>query len=81
MRRFNLVRTEDVHGSSGVGVVAEGVAFSDFQGPVAMRWLGLGDTPQSIVVFYECGIRDVRAIHGHEGRTEIVWLDPDEATH
>lgn len=36
MEIFELVRNNDVTGISGVGVVAEGVIFSD--GTVALRW-------------------------------------------
>src|SRR4051794_16547249 len=35
--RFELHRDQDISGVSGVGVVAEGVAFTD--GTVALRWL------------------------------------------
>jgi len=44
------------------------VEFSD--GTVAMRWLR---RPFS-VAFYG-SIRDVLAIHGHGGRTQVKWLD------
>jgi len=64
---FLLVRSEDVSGVSGTGIVAEGVEFSD--GTVAMRWLR---HPFS-VAFYG-SIRDVLAIHGHGGKTRVKWL-------
>lgn len=67
MRLFLLIRNEDVSGVSGTGIVAEGVEFSD--GTVAMRWLR---RPFS-VAFYG-SIRDVLAIHGHGGRTQVKWL-------
>ena len=66
---FLLERIEDVSGVSGTGVVAEGVRFSD--GTVALRWTS--DWPTS-VVFHERGIDSVRAVHGHGGKTRIVWL-------
>ncbi len=72
-RRFKLVRTEDVNGVSGVGDVAMGVEFPD--GTVALRWAG--GFPTSITAFDERGIESVIAIHGHEGRTQLVWLDGD----
>lgn len=71
MRRFELHRDEDVSGVSGQGVVAEGVAFSN-GGPVALRWLS--EFPTS-VVFHDRGIESLEAVHGHQGRTRIVWLD------
>lgn len=71
MRRFELHRDEDVSGVSGTGVVAEGVAFSN-GGPVALRWTS--EWPTS-VVFHDRGVESLEAVHGHNGRTRIVWLD------
>jgi hypothetical protein len=69
-RRFRLMRHEDVSGVSGTGPVAEGVQFTD--GAVALRWYG--DYPTTTVWD---GIDSVIAIHGHNGATEVEWLDPD----
>jgi len=69
-RAFVLQRDEDVTGVSGTGVVAEGVEFSD--GTVSLRWTS--EWPTS-VVFHDRGIESVRAVHGHDGRTRIVWRD------
>ena len=69
-RRFELHRDEDATGVSGTGVVADGCAFPD--GVVALRWRG--GFPTS-VVFHDRGIEAVEAVHGHGGRTRIVWLD------
>ena len=68
MRRFHLVRHEDVSGCSGCGVVAEGVIWSG--GHVSLTWLlaPYGETR------YAC-LADVERIHGHEGRTQVVMLD------
>jgi hypothetical protein len=68
LRRFFLDRTEDVSGTSGVGVVAEGVVFTD--GTVVLRWI----TELRSTAVYG-GIEDVAAIHGHEGSTMVVWMD------
>jgi len=80
MRRFELHRDEDVSGVSGTGIVAEGVAFSA-GGPVALRWTS--EWPTS-VVFHDRGVESLEAVHGHNGRTRIVWLDaspvPDETS-
>ena len=73
MRRFELHRDEDVSGVSGTGVVAEGVAFSN-GGPVALRWTS--EWPTS-VVFHDRGTESLEAVHGHNGRTRIVWLDAE----
>lgn len=71
MRRFMLVRSEDISGVSGTGDVAEGVAFST--GKVVIAWMR---TPISIDIYDS--VDDLLAIHGHNGRTRIRWLD-DEA--
>lgn len=69
MRRFELHRQEDITGASGTGVVAEGVEFST--GWVALTWL----TAVNSLVFCPW-IANVEAIHGHNGATHIVWVDP-----
>ncbi len=68
MRRFVLRRLEDVNGISGVGDVAEGVEFTD--GTAAMRWR----TTTASTTFYASMV-DVEKIHGHEGRTVVIWTD------
>ena len=68
LRRFNLLRKEDFSGISGAGTVAEGVQFSD--GTCAMRW----KTATTSTAIYR-NAEDLIAIHGHEGRTQIVWID------
>lgn len=71
MRRFQLKRNKDVSGVSGTGAVAEGVEFSN--GMCAVTWL----TPYQCVNVY-ANIKTIISVHGHEGATEVVWLD-DEA--
>jgi hypothetical protein len=69
MRRFVLQRTKDVTGVSGTGIVAEGVRFSDHR--VALRWVvGIH---RSTVVWDSMAA--VEAIHGHDGATQVVWVD------
>jgi hypothetical protein len=65
-----LQRDADETGVSGTGVVAEGVRFSD--GTVALRWTSQWPTS---VVFHDRGIESVEAVHGHGGKTRIVWQD------
>lgn len=65
-RLFTLQRTEDVHGVSGTGTVAEGVIFAD--GTTVMRWL----LATATTVHY-ASIVDVIEIHGHDGRTTVVY--------
>ncbi|HEY9339709.1 MAG TPA: hypothetical protein VIQ79_35025 [Kribbella sp.] len=66
--RFRLHRHRDPSGVSGTGDVAEGVEFSD--GAVAVRWLG--EHPSTAAWG---GTDDVLHIHGHNGQTEIRWID------
>jgi hypothetical protein len=68
-RRFVLQRDEDETGVSGVGQVAEGVEFTD--GRVALRWI-VGEHRSTVTWD---NIDNVEAIHGHNGRTRIVWVD------
>lgn len=68
-RAFHLVRDDDETGISGTGVVAEGVEFSN--GFCAMSWL----TSQHRVAVYP-NVKALEAIHGHNGRTRVVW-EPD----
>lgn len=63
---FDLVRLHDETGISGTGKVAEGVVFMD--GTTALRWL----TKHRSTVVYESA-REVLAIHGHGGKTEIRY--------
>jgi hypothetical protein len=70
-RRFVFIRDDDQTGISGTGKVVEGVRYSDHR--CAYRWMTehqtdqIADTPDKLDI-----------IHGHQGRTRIVYLD-DEA--
>ncbi len=68
MRRFVFNRMQDPSDFSGVGIVAEGVQFSD--GKVALRWL----TDVASTVVWDC-IEDAMMVHGHDGATFIIWSD------
>jgi hypothetical protein len=70
VRTFTLVRSADPSGISGVGVVAEGVQYTD--GSVALRWLG--DHPATAVW---PSLAEVLAVHGHEGATVPLFHDGD----
>ena len=68
MRRFELHREQDVTGVSGTGVVVEGVEFSD--GRCAYRWLS-----EYATTVLADSMAVVEKVHGHDGRTTVVWLD------
>jgi len=68
MRRFHLMRIEDESGVSGTGHVAEGVEFTN--GLVALTW-----TPSLTSMSWFVSMDDMIAIHGHEGKTVVEWVD------
>lgn len=70
-RRFHLQRETDVTGVSGTGIVADGVRWPD--NSVSVRWRGARPS----IVFW-ADFSDVLAIHGHDGATKVVWLDPSD---
>lgn len=68
MRRFVFQRVEDETGVSGTGIVVEGVQFTD--GHVALTWIS---ETRSVTTYNS--IEDATKIHGHHGRTKLVWID------
>lgn len=68
-RRFVFERREDETGISGEGVALEGVVFP--HGGVVLMWLG---EVRSMVEWPSLEL--ALAMHGHEGRTVLRWLDP-----
>jgi hypothetical protein len=79
---FYLVRIEDETGVSGTGIVAEGVRWTD--GSVSLRFVS--KTPSFInfervpegVEINRIGERHVKMVHGHRGKTKVVWADDEE---
>lgn len=67
-RRFALNRLEDETGISGTGVIADGVTFED--GTTVLRWR----TTNSSTAIYSSP-ETMEAIHGHGGKTVVVWID------
>jgi hypothetical protein len=65
MKTFYLYRTVDIHGNSGIGLVAEGTIFDN--GMVSMTWLSEHPT---VTIFKN--ITTVEKLHGHEGLTKLV---------
>jgi hypothetical protein len=68
MRRFRLNRIEDVSGTSGTGIIAEGCEFSN--GYVAVSWLGLYQR-----MFVWKNIDDCIYVNGYDGKTLVEWID------
>lgn len=71
---FTVHRHSDPSGVSGTGVIAEGWESSDGK-TVVLLWLT--DTP-SLNIYGD--IRDVEAIHGHGGASEVVFDSPTQYT-
>jgi hypothetical protein len=65
-RLFVLDRKVDATGTSGVGIVAEGVKFSN--GKVALHWL----SHFGAVNVYD-SMEVCEQLHGHGGNTKVVW--------
>lgn len=70
-----IIRKVDVTGISGLGHIVEFCVFSD--GACALRWLGGEPQNQPKWEFYDNpGIEPFIQISGHNGNTEVVWIDP-----
>jgi hypothetical protein len=72
MKRFYLQRDADHSGVSGTGKVAEGCQFDTKW--CALIWL----TEKSSMCFYP-DIETLEHIHGHSGKTKIVWIDDESS--
>lgn len=68
MRRFVLDRAKDETGTSGTGIVAEGVEFSN--GQVVIHWLS---QLEAINVYANSTV--LQKLHGHDGNTTVRWID------
>ncbi len=70
-RTWGLYRHEDTSGVSGTGLVATGALFPS--GKAVLEWCGTTTGIQQISIYDS--LADVISIHGHGGRTEVVWFD------
>ena len=68
MRRFVLIQVEDPTRVSGTGEVAEGTVFSS--GLAVIHWLR---DPFAMGVYQT--LDDVISVHGHEGQTQLHFID------
>lgn len=73
MKLFHFYRIQDETGVSGTGPVVEGVQFTN--GWCVIRWI----SAKSSICFYQ-SLEEVKAIHGHGGKTEIILHDLDPLT-
>jgi hypothetical protein len=70
-RRFVFLRDEDETGVSGTGLVVMGVLYPD--GRCHYRWMTEHQTDQMAD-----SLDKLEIIHGHQGRTRIVFLDDED---
>lgn len=70
MNTFLLRRDKDVSGVSGTGIVAQACEFDN--GMVAVSFIS-GDV-RSVSVY--SSLADAKIIHGHNGDTEFIKIDP-----
>ena len=68
LQQFYLHRKTDVSGISGTGVIAHGVILPS--GSVVMEWV----TTHGSIAIYK-SINEIQAVHGHNGQTEIIYVD------
>lgn len=71
-RRFALHRRQDLSGVSGTGLVAFGTVYPT--GRTTLAWC-VGDVA-SVTVYDSAD--QVLQIHGHDGFTDLVWIDGPE---
>lgn len=71
MYPFYLVRNQDVSGVSGTGIVAYGVVLPS--GQAVMEW---NSRFKTVTIF--SSLDQVRHIHGHGGRTQVMIGLPDQ---
>jgi hypothetical protein len=69
---FVLYRCEDATGLSGTGMVASGIRWPD--GHAAMRWKA-DDTLATSSTSVWGSVGDLMQVHGHSGRSRILYLD------
>lgn len=62
---FELHRTEDPSGITSTGIIAQGVEFDD-------GWVALSFLNSVSVGVYE-SMDEIDRIHGHDGKTIVVW--------
>jgi hypothetical protein len=67
--RLYFRRHQDVSDVSGEGHVADGVLWPD--GTLSIRWRG----PHPKIDFCDRGVDTAEFVHGHDGLTEIVFVD------
>ena len=81
MRSFKLIRLQDLTGTSGLGHVASGQV--DSNGKTTIHWtvaakLADGSTRKiNSVTQFDTWV-DAILLHGHAGRTVLVWDDTQE---
>jgi len=78
MKKFIMIRTNDISGVSGTGRVLDGVQFTN--GKVAISWFGNDKVKATSVTIWD-NFEDFESVHvtSHpENQTKIIWEDDPE---
>lgn len=67
---FHLLRTKDVTGTSGEGIIALGAVLPS--GRVVLEWVASNHSTIEIAN----NLTEIELIHGHNGNTKIVMRNP-----
>ena len=70
-RTFTLYRDTDPTGISGTGEIAEGAIFTD--GTAVLRWKPQPTRAAHSSTAVWPDIDSMLGIHGHDGKTRIIW--------
>lgn len=69
LQEFYLLRIKDIHGISGLGIVARGIILPSHR--VVMEWV----MPHETITYFQ-NIGEVSAIHSHGGATKVILGTP-----
>lgn len=72
--KFYLNRVEDESGVSGTGIVAVGVKLPS--GRCILEWVSKRTSANSLGIYDD--MDDLKKVHGHDGKTEVVYYDGEE---
>lgn len=81
MRTFTLIRSQDLSGISGIGVIAKGIAEKKRAILIWTSLATLADGSKKVIstkTYFKCW-EDIVLLHGHGGKTILSWDDTKES--
>lgn len=75
IKLYKLVRKKDIHGVSGIGLIALIAVFPS--GRAILEWVSSNHPTLTI---FNGGIQEIELIHGHNGTTTVEKLDEKKKT-